>query len=893
MKNCILFIILLFIFHFSFAQKEASHWYFGNKAGLDFSSGSPVLDSKGSLNTLEGCATISDINGNLLFYSDGSVVWNRNHSIMPNGTPLAGNSSSTQSAIIVPKPEDQNLYFIFTVDWSNGKSGLNYYTIDMRLDGGLGDVISANNAPVSTRLLESPMSEKINAVKVLNEDAFWVVSLKEDRFYVFKVGSFGVSSQPVNGNDGFRPSVDSRGYLKISPDGTKMISANMTSGTFLYDFDSKTGIVTNERQLNVLSRFSYGAEFSPSSKKLYLSTGNFDAQGTPAQENLFQFTLDIDDPTSANLNATRVNLHTYTNQRAALQLALDGKIYRAIDNEPFLGVINNPEGDGFAANYVHKAISLGSKISKQGLPPFIQSFFIANILVDNQCLGDETIFTINSNEPIVSIVWDFGDGSPKSIEENPSHTYGSSGIYRLTVVITTEDEVEKINQNITIFDLPDVLTPITMQQCDDDTDGISIFDLRQSEELISDGVLTNTYSYYLKYEDAEEKINPIDNPSSFSNADGNIVFVRVENQVECYSIAKLNLEVSTTTIPVDFMIEFYECDNDLIDGDDSNGITNFSFSYATQEILDLFPPDQDLNVGYYDNMLDALLQQNEIDSNAYRNESSPFSQELIVRVDNRLNKTCVGLGQHLTLKVASLPEFDLVEHEILCLNTLPDPLVIKVNNPEGLYIYEWRNEKGTLLTTNTSSILEVTVSGEYYVTAITDLNCERTKKITIEDSNTARVENVDIIDATDRNSIDVHVSGEGDYEFSLNEINGPYQDDGFFEIAFGGVHTVYIKDKNSCGIVSHQVVVLNIPKFFTPNGDGINDSWQVNGVFSQPNSKIYIFDRFGKILNQIGATTTGWDGNYNGNPLPSSDYWYMVQLEDGRILKGHFSLIRR
>ena len=92
---------------------------------------------------------------------------------------------------------------------------------------------------------------------------------------------------------------------------------------------------------------------------------------------------------------------------------------------------------------------------------------------------------------------------------------------------------------------------------------------------------------------------------------------------------------------------------------------------------------------------------------------------------------------------------------------------------------------------------------------------------------------------------------------------------------------------------SEEIVVLNISKFFTPNNDGINDTWIINGVFSQPNSKIYIFDKFGKLLKKIEANGDGWDGNYRGNQMPSTDYWYHVQLDDGRNFKGHFSLIRR
>ncbi len=880
-------------FQFSIAQKETTHWYFGEKAGLDFSSGTPVVDSSGALETDEGCATISDATGKLLFYTDGSTVWNRNHKIMPAGIGLLGNSTSTQSAIIVPKPDDINIYFVFTVDWGGGSDGLNYYTVDMTLDGGLGDVIGLNGSPVKTLILESPMSEKITAVKVFDENAFWVISLKENRFYVYKVDENGVNITPIAGNSGFNLSEDPRGYLKTSPDGTKLISANMNSGAFLYDFDDKTGLISNERLIDVEDKYSYGVEFSPLSKKLYISTGKYDPDGIPQEESLYQFTVDLPVPTSENINETRVNIHNYNNLRAALQVGLDGKIYRAMDKQTYLGVINNPEADGLAANYIHKAIDLGSRISRQGLPPFIQSFFIANINVQNQCFGDETSFEINSNESIVKIIWDFGDGTGTSTELNPTHVYASPGDYNLTVIVTSSTETKTINQTITIFDLPNITSPIILQQCDDDNDGITNFNLHQSEVLISQDDPSPTYSYHLNLLDAEDNTNPILDTNNFSNAITDHIFVRVENQLNCHVVADLYLQVSTTQIPADFMLSIDECDNILVDGDDKNGITTFDFSSATQDILDLFPPDQKLVVSYYENMENALSLQDEIDSSNFRNENSPFSQQIIVRIDNENNNACIGLGFHITLNTNILPEFDLKNHQFLCLNQLPEPLVISVENAQGDYTYEWRDANGNLLTTNKTSILNVIKEGDYFLTAITDINCERTKQISIEASDIANVESVDIEDVSENNTITIHVNGEGVYEYALDDIYGPYQEENYFDGLFGGTHTVFIKDKNGCGIQTEKVVVLNIPKFFTPNNDGINDTWIIDGVFSQPNSKIYIFDKFGKILKKIEADEDGWDGNYRGNQMPSTDYWYHVQLDDGRDFKGHFSLIRR
>ena len=168
----------------------------------------------------------------------------------------------------------------------------------------------------------------------------------------------------------------------------------------------------------------------------------------------------------------------------------------------------------------------------------------------------------------------------------------------------------------------------------------------------------------------------------------------------------------------------------------------------------------------------------------------------------------------------------------------------------------------------------------------------RTRTITVTASNSATIENIQIVDLSDENSVTVLVTGLGDYEYSLDNEN--WQTSNIFSNIEAGIYTVYVKDTNGCGIEKEEISVLGIPKYFTPNGDGFNDYWNVKGMNRRLNAEtiIYIFDRYGKLITQIKPLTPGWDGTCNGNQMPSSDYWYAVQLEDGRILKGHFSLKR-
>ncbi|MCK8482311.1 T9SS type B sorting domain-containing protein, partial [Psychroserpens algicola] len=152
-----------------------------------------------------------------------------------------------------------------------------------------------------------------------------------------------------------------------------------------------------------------------------------------------------------------------------------------------------------------------------------------------------------------------------------------------------------------------------------------------------------------------------------------------------------------------------------------------------------------------------------------------------------------------------------------------------------------------------------------------------------------------VTDATSNNTITVFVTGEGVYQFALDDPLGPYQDSNVFENVSFGFHTVYVKDvENDCGTVEEIVSVIGFPKFFTPNGDEYNPYWQVKGISSdfQPNTQILIFDRYGKLLVELDPLGPGWDGTFNGFNMPSSDYWFVVTLQDGRTFRSHFALKR-
>jgi hypothetical protein len=236
----LLILSVLFCTLTSNAQRQAANWYFGNNAGINFDDSNNVTAlTDGALFTEEGCTSISDDEGNLLFYTNGENVYNRNHQVMPNGFNLNGNQSSTQSAIIIPKPQNSDIYYIFTVDTEfNGDpdEGFQWSEIDMSLDGGLGDITNLKN-----QILLNNSSEKLSAVlKDCQSESIWVVTFADENgfgnnfntVYAYEVTATGVNTNPVISTLPVNIT-EQRGYLKFSPNGEKLAFANLSQGFLL------------------------------------------------------------------------------------------------------------------------------------------------------------------------------------------------------------------------------------------------------------------------------------------------------------------------------------------------------------------------------------------------------------------------------------------------------------------------------------------------------------------------------------------------------------------------------------------------------------------------------------------------------------------------------------
>ncbi len=361
-------------------------WVFGNNAGLNFNTFPPTPLSPSAMNTAEGCASISDGNGNLLFYTDGTNVWDSTNTVVATG--LLGNSSSTQSAIIVPKPGSSTEYYVFTADGASG--GSNHFNgILLNTAGWLSSPLTGLPSTAGF----SP-TEKVTAMHHANCKDFWIITIIQVKrasvqepfasgigfFRIFLLTASGLTHA---GDTPINQVVDDLGYLKGSPDNSRIAVANFLQQNVLYfPFNNATGVVAIPNGQKVVIpvdtanpshvRAPYGVEFSPDSKLLYIAVlGNRTGQNQPAARGyLYQVDTavfgqpvlvgthqDIDDPTRDGYSL------------GALQLGIDGLIYMAKDSEKSLGAILSPNviGTGCNPNFNYVALVTGT-YSNLGLP---------------------------------------------------------------------------------------------------------------------------------------------------------------------------------------------------------------------------------------------------------------------------------------------------------------------------------------------------------------------------------------------------------------------------------------------------------------------------------------------------------------------------------------------
>ncbi|GAA4281244.1 T9SS type B sorting domain-containing protein [Gaetbulibacter aestuarii] len=449
---------------------------------------------------------------------------------------------------------------------------------------------------------------------------------------------------------------------------------------------------------------------------------------------------------------------------------------------------------------------------------------------------------------------------------------------------------------LTVEPLP-VANSVTIdRQCDDDTDGIFPFDTSNIESTILGN--QDPTDVTISYTDQSGNSLPSPLPNPFFTASQTIT-IRVTNSTTsdpdgpCYDETTLDFIVDEQPIayPVSPIIV---CDGDAGDIDD-DGRYPFDTTNLGSTIL-----GNQSNMDIFYNYIDENGQQIN-QATTLPNPLISSNQSIQVDVINPINTTCIATT-FVDLVVNPLPEFSVESPRIVC--TSDPTFVITLDpleaNPSETFDYEWYFE-GNLISNN--PVLDNVSSPGIYTVTLTKTdgsNCSRTRTIDVQASELAKttIDDVSIVDISENNTITINTDniGRGQYEFALQEENTgflSFQSEPVFTNVRGGFYTLIIRDA-ICGSIEIPISVVGHPKYFTPNGDGVNDLWQIRGISSnvQPNSIISIYDRYGKLLKQLLATSPGWDGTFKGRPMPANDYWFKVQLQDGRIFGGHFALKR-
>ena len=225
-----------------------------------------------------------------------------------------------------------------------------------------------------------------------------------------------------------------------------------------------------------------------------------------------------------------------------------------------------------------------------------------------------------------------------------------------------------------------------------------------------------------------------------------------------------------------------------------------------------------------------------------------------------------------------------IPEQVICLDNFP--LTVIAGEIVASDTYLWSTNEPT-------SEIDIEQIGEYWVTVTTPFGCETTTVFNVIESEQATIEVTETVDFSNPNNITITISGIGNYMYILDD--GEPQDSNIFTNVSLGYHILTIIDLNSCSEITKDIVIVDTPKFFTPNGDGYFDTWHITGVETLPGTTINIFDRYGKQMAYLTSSTPGWNGTYNGYNVPASDYWFVANVKKGNTqfqVKGHFALKR-
>lgn len=455
------------VLEYGVTEQIYNQWYFGEQAGIDFNNGAVAILDGNNQDAQEGCATISDVNGDLLFYTNGVTVWNQEHEVMVNGDSIGGTQASAQNSLIMPFSGDATLFYIFTTEqvYGDNEYALRYSIVDMKADFAKGKVVVKN-----VKLMDNS-TERVTGSGFTGNDLIVAHEFGNNMFRAFQTNANGLNGaifSPTGEIHDFMNELSATGYMKISPT-LNHIAVNIPGTNEVEILDFNQGQISNPRLIDTGEADLYGMEFSPAGTKLYLTTSS-------GSSKLIQYDLDSlnsADP-ATDIEATKFDGYAQGPNYGALQLGPDGVVYMAVDNSGTIGTINAPESDDAGNAFDPAGFDLQGRTSRLGLPNFsqIQSTPAqqASMTVTAGCAGQPSTFSGVGRDPnnvIENYLWVFGDGTSAAAQDT-THVYNLPGTYTVQLILSNRCDVDTtMSTTITINNIPERPTvPTDTALCD-------------------------------------------------------------------------------------------------------------------------------------------------------------------------------------------------------------------------------------------------------------------------------------------------------------------------------------------------------------------------------------------------------------------------------------------
>ena len=839
------------------AQSPADWWYFSDSAGVHFESGGPIAVFDGHMNAWEGCSSVSNSEGDLLFYTNGVQVWNKEHQVMPNGSGLFGDASSTQASVIAPWPGSADRFIFVTTRGCTSDQNLysptefyfSYSVVDMSLEDGLGDVLSGAKNVV----LFDSSAEQCAIIPHENGSDLWLIGREtfEANYFAYHLTAAGISGVTISNLGDIGACV---GYLMPNHKGDMLIAPVFWPlYSLLLSFDQLTGSLSI---VDTIHASAYGAHFSPNDSLFYLS------DGAVVQFEVF----------AASVYLSGVQLSSY-DATAAIAEGPDQRLYIAkvnlalAESMRYLNLIENPNIQGLGCGYVDSAIAIGVGHTGDGLPNFISrgAFKVNAIGFNGGCVGDTTFFYFNAAY-VDSVNWNFGDPNSgvedTSTSMSPFHIYTDTGLFTITLTALNGAVTDTVVKTIRIKQPPAIDLGPDLEFCLNSEDSVKL-----STNGVAGDYLWNTGSM-----DSILWVLPEDLPLNVPQAFTLVVSNRCGADSDTVRIT------ATLALQVDL-------------GNDTN---------LCSDSLILVPAIFNENIW-------TRYQWSNGDSVKIIGISSTSEQQNTTTIKLTATNACGSDSDSVSITFLSQPDGVLPNDSIYCLDR---PFYLLNPFSDGIS-YLWSDSSSGpdlrvdssgsywLLSFNQCDTLfdafNVTFNGEPKVDLGNDtFLCPGAEVILRNLDKTASQNQTWLWNTTSTDST-LSVEFSGDHWIAQG--SAQLDTSGLFilETTLKDCKTsdsIQLFRKGYCP----ERCKPGISNVITPNGDGINDVLRIDMLCKTSDLSLFIFNRWGQLVHQGSHAAHAWNGFVNGEPSTAGIYFFVLSFTDeggiAREYRGSFSLLR-